>query len=514
MSVRVRISEDSVACALGADDVARALAAALAVRGLTADIVRVSARGLYWLEPLLEVDTDAGSFGYGPVTDADIDSLLDAGLLQGGAHPLALGPVDALPFLARQQRLVFARAGLIRPLSLDDYLESGGYAGLKRVLETGEDAFIAELEASGLRGRGGAAFPAHIKWQGVRAQGDTERFVVCNADEGDSGAYADRMLMEGDPYALLEGMTIAALCVGAEQGYVYVRSEYPHAIEKLKQAVAHAEAAGFLGEDIAGSGRAFRVEVRAGAGAYICGEESALIESIEGKRGQVRARPPLPAVCGLFGKPTLVHNVLSLASLPVIARDGGAAFYHFGRERSRGTLALTLAGCLRRCGLIETAFGPTLGELVDDFGGGAKMGRVKAVQVGGPLGAWLTVDDFDLPLDYEAFAARGAILGHGSVVAVDEACDMAGMARLAFTFCAAESCGKCTPCRVGSVRGGEIVERLMAGSHHAADDVALLLELTDTLRDASLCALGGMLHYPVRSAIEHFPDEFTGRDTR
>ncbi len=514
MNVRVRISEDSVACALGADEVAAALAAALAERGLQAEVVRVSARGLFWLEPLLEVDTDTGSFGYGPVTTADIDSLLDAGLMQGGAHPLALGPVDALPYLARQQRLVFARAGLTRPLSLDDYLEHGGYAGLKRLLATGEDAFLAELEASGLRGRGGAAFPAHIKWQTVRAQADTGRYVVCNADEGDSGAYADRMLLEGDPYALLEGMAIAALCVGAEQGYVYVRSEYPHAIEKLRQAVAHAEAAGFLGGDVAGSGHAFRVEVRAGAGAYICGEESALIESIEGRRGQVRARPPLPAVSGLFGKPTLVHNVLSLASVPVIARDGGVAFYHFGRERSRGTLALTLGGSLRQCGLVETAFGVTLGELVNGFGGGARTGRVKAVQVGGPLGAWLTPDDFGLPLDYEAFAARGALLGHGSVVAVDETCDMAGMARLAFTFCAAESCGKCTPCRVGSVRGGEIVDRLIAGSTHAGADVALLQELTETMRDASLCALGGMLHYPVRSALEHFPDEFTERGPR
>lgn len=508
MSVRIRISEDSVAIALGADALAAALTQAAALHGESLEIIRVSSRGLYWLEPLIEVDTGQGSFGYGPLAVSDIESLFAAGFLQGAAHPLALGPVEDLPFLARQQRLLFARAGKTRPLSLDDYLASGGYAGLKQVLAAGVDAFVTELEASGLRGRGGAAFPAHIKWATVRGAASGERFVVCNADEGDSGAYADRMLMEGDPYALIEGMTIAALCVGAQRGYIYVRSEYPRAIATLQAAVGHARAVGYLGSDVMGSGQAFELEIRQGAGAYICGEESALLESIEGKRGQVRARPPLPASHGLFGRPTLVHNVLSLASIPIIARDGGAAFYHFGRERSRGTLPLTLGGCLQHGGLVETAFGLSLRTLLYDFGGGAKVGEIKAVQVGGPLGAWITANDFDLLIDYEAFAARGAILGHGSVVVVDASCDMAGMARLAFTFCAAESCGKCTPCRIGSVRGGEIIDRLRAGSAQHDQDVALLLELCDTMRDGSLCALGGMLHYPVRSALTLFPDAF------
>ncbi|MCG9114290.1 formate dehydrogenase [Laribacter hongkongensis] len=508
MTARVHVACDSVACAVGADALAETLIQEAGRRGMPLEVVRTSCRGLYWLEPLVEVDTAQGRVAYGPVPAGDVASLFDAGFLDGGAHPARIGDLEQHPFLARQQRLVFARAGLTRPLSLSDYLATGGYAGLQRWLSTGADAFLRALETSGLRGRGGAAFPAHIKWQGVRRAHAVEKFVVCNADEGDSGTFADRMLLEGDPYALIEGMTLAALTVGARQGYVYIRSEYPRAIEHMREAIAQARQAGYLGDNILGNGQAFELEVRCGAGAYICGEESALLESIEGRRGMVRPRPPLPSEAGLFGQPTLVHNVMTLAAIPFIAREGGEAFSRYGSERSRGTLAVQLAGNLRQTGLVETAFGLRLSELLHDFGGGSASGRpIKAVQIGGPLGAWVAPADFDLLLDYEAFVARGALVGHGGVVAVDDRADLADLARLALHFCAEESCGKCTPCRVGTVRAGELVDRIRTGLH-PDDDVELLTELCQTMRDASLCALGGMVHFPVLSALRQFPRDF------
>ncbi len=502
---------DSVARAVGADDLATALAREAGQRKLPLEIKRTSSRGLYWLEPLLELESAEGRLGFGPVAPEDVPSLLDA--LQGDAssHPLALGPVEELPYLKSQQRLLFARAGITRPLSLDDYRAHGGFEGLARAIGLSGDDIVTAVLDSGLRGRGGAAFPAGIKWRTVRGAAAAQKYVVCNADEGDSGTFADRMLMEGDPFLLIEGMAIAGLAVGATLGYIYVRSEYPQSVDNLRAAIGIAREAGYLGANVGGSGRAFDLDVRVGAGAYICGEETALLDSLEGKRGVVRAKPPLPALQGLFGLPTLVHNVLTLASVPVILARGAQFYRDFGMGRSLGTMPFQLAGNIRHGGLVERAFGLTLRELVEGYGGGTASGRpLKAAQVGGPLGAWVPPSQFDTPLDYEAFAAMGAMLGHGGVVVADDTLDMALMARFALQFCAEESCGKCTPCRIGSTRGVEVVDRLIAATDITArEEQALLLkDLCDTMTYGSLCALGGMTAFPVTSALKHFPADF------
>lgn len=501
---------DSLARAVGADEVSVALITQAKDRNLPLELQRTSSRGLYWLEPLLEVDSPQGRIGFGPLTADDVPSVLEA-LQNSTTHPLALGPVEELPYLKSQQRLLFVRAGITRPLSLDDYQAHGGFEGLKRAIAIGGEQTATAVFDSGLRGRGGAAFPAGIKWRTVRGTQAAQKYIVCNADEGDSGTFADRMLMEGDPFLLIEGMAIAGITVGATFGYIYVRSEYPDAVATLRAALTIAREAGYLGANVGGSGLAFDMEVRVGAGAYICGEETALLDSLEGKRGIVRAKPPIPALQGLFGLPTLVHNVLTLASVPLILAKGAQFYRDYGMGRSLGTMPFQLAGNIRHGGLVERAFGLTLRELVEDYGGGTASGRpLKAAQVGGPLGAWVPPSQFDTPLDYEAFAAIGAMLGHGGVVVADDTLDMAHMARFAMQFCAEESCGKCTPCRIGSTRGVEVIDRLLAAPDQAARDqqVIILKDLCDTLQYGSLCALGGMTSYPVASALKYFPADF------
>ena len=507
-AVTVYVPRDAAALAVGADAVAQALQSACAARGEALQLVRNGSRGLFWLEPLVEVQTPSGRIAYGPVAPEDVPSLLAAGLLQGAAHPLCHGATEAIPYLARQQRLSFARMGLADPLSLADYQRLDGWAGLRRALSLSGPQIVDDVLQSGLRGRGGAAFPAGIKWKTVLEASAPQKYVVCNADEGDSGTFSDRMTMEGDPYLLIEGMAIAGLAVGATRGIVYIRSEYPHALATMQQAIAQATAAGFLGDSVCGSGRAFHLEVRKAAGAYVCGEETAMLESIEGKRGIVRAKPPLPALAGLFGRPTLIHNVISLASVPIILARGAAFYQDFGLGRSRGTLPFQLAGNVRHGGLVERAFGTTLRELVFDFGGGTRSGRpVKAIQVGGPLGTYVPESKWDVPLDYEAYAAFGAVVGHGGIVVHDDRADMAKLARYAMEFCALESCGKCTPCRIGSTRGVEVIDRIAAGRNRA-QQVLLLRDLCDTMLHGSLCAMGGMTPYPVLSALEHYPEDF------
>lgn len=506
MSTRIYIPCDSAALAVGADAVAARVADEAARRGLDIEIVRNGTRGLLWLEPLLEVETPAGRVGFGPVDAADVPALFDAGFQD--KHPLALGLVEQIPYLARQQRLTFARVGITDPLSLDDYEAHGGYRGLRNALLMAPAEIVASVTASGLRGRGGAAFPTGIKWNTVLKAAGTEKYIVCNADEGDSGTFADRIVMESDPYVLIEGMTIAGIAVGATRGYIYVRSEYPHSIRQLEAAIATATQRGYLGRNLLGSGRGFELEVRKGAGAYICGEETALLESLEGKRGIVRAKPPLPALAGLFGKPTVINNVLSLATVPIILDKGAQYYQDYGMGRSRGTLPVQLAGNIKHGGLIELAFGVTLREILYDYGGGSASGRpIKAVQVGGPLGAYLPESQWDTPLDYEAFASLWAVLGHGGIVVHDDSADMAKLARYAMEFCAIESCGKCTPCRIGSTRGVEVIDKIRAGTQ-PAQQVVLLRDLCDTMLYGSLCAMGGMTPYPVLSALNHFPEDF------
>ncbi|QRG04915.1 NADH-quinone oxidoreductase subunit NuoF [Xanthobacter dioxanivorans] len=507
-SHRIFVPNDATAVACGADRVARKLEAGLLARGITADIVRNGSRGLFWLEPLVEIETELGRVGYGPVKPSDVDDLLHGGFLTGADHPLCVGVVDEIPYLKRQTRLTFARIGIIDPLSLTDYKAHGGYRGLERALTLGPAATVEEVVDSGLRGRGGAGFPTGIKWRTVAAAPADQRYIVCNADEGDSGTFADRLIMEADPFCLIEGMTIAGLAVGATRGYVYSRSEYPLAFVVMEKAIEKAREAGLLGENILGSGLSFDMEMRMGAGAYVCGEETALLESLEGKRGLVRAKPPLPAHKGLFQKPTVINNLVSLATIPVILDKGGKYYRDFGMGRSRGTMPIQIAGNVKYGGLFETAFGIPLGELVNEIGGGTLSGRpVKAVQAGGPLGAYLPVSQFDTPFDYEAFAARDALIGHGGIVVFDDTADMAGMAKFAMEFCAHESCGKCTPCRIGSTRGVEIIDKVIAGERREAN-LAILTDLCHTMKLGSLCALGGFTPYPVMSALTHFPEDF------
>jgi formate dehydrogenase iron-sulfur subunit len=499
----VYVPRDAAARAAGADEVAAALDAQSGV-----SVVRNGSRGMLWLEPMIEVATPQGRVAYGPVTAADVPALIEAGLLTGGDHSLRLGVTEELPWMARQQRITFGRVGVVDPRSLDDYTAHGGLAGLRRALGMQPGEVVAEVTDSGLRGRGGAAFPTGIKWRTVLDAAGPTKYITCNADEGDSGTFADRMLIEGDPFMLLEGMTIAGWAVGANDGFVYIRSEYPDAIEALRAAIAEAEANGWLGDDVLGSGFAFRIHVRVGAGSYICGEETAMLESLEGKRGVVRAKPPLPALEGLFGKPTVVNNVLSLATVPAILADGAAAYTALGTGRSRGTQVFQLAGNIARGGIVETAFGITLGELVNDLGGGSASGRpIRAIQVGGPLGSYLPSDRFDLPMDYEAFAAADALLGHGGIVVFDDTVDMAAQARFAMEFCAIESCGKCTPCRIGSTRGVELIDKIVSGDD-ADSNLAVLVDLCEVMADGSLCAMGGLTPLPVRSALTHFNDDF------
>jgi formate dehydrogenase iron-sulfur subunit len=508
VTATIYVPRDSAAVSVGADEVAETIAYAAGQRRLELRIVRNGSRGMFWLEPLVEVATPAGRVAYGPVAARDVAGLFEAGFLEGAAHRLRLGPTEDIPYLKHQERLTFARVGITDPLSLADYEQHGGWRGLRAAIAMHDRDIVEQVTASGLRGRGGAAFPAGIKWRTVLATAADQKYVVCNADEGDSGTFSDRMIMEGDPFVLIEGMAIAALAVGATLGYIYVRSEYPDAERTVRAAIAAAREAGFLGPSVLGSGKQFELDVRRGAGAYICGEETAMLDSLEGKRGMVRPKPPLPAIAGLFGKPTVINNVITLASVPIIL-DRGARFYaDFGMGRSRGTLPFQLAGNIARGGLVEKAFGITLRELIYDFGGGSATGRpVRAVQVGGPLGQYLPASKFDTPLDYEAFAAAGGMVGHGGVVVFDDAVDMAWMARYAMEFCAIESCGKCTPCRIGSVRGVEVIDKLRQGERRA-QNLELLRDLCDTMTNASLCAMGGLTPGPVLSAVESFPEDF------
>jgi formate dehydrogenase iron-sulfur subunit len=498
--MKVYVPRDAAARALGADDVAVAVVAEAARVGIDITLVRNGSRGMVWLEPLVEVETDAGRMGFGPMTVADVPGIFTNG------HSKSLGLVENLPWMARQTRLTFARVGVIDPLSLDDYRAHGGLVGLQRALTMDSAGIVAEVTNSGLRGRGGAGFPTGIKWNTVAGAKGDRKYIVCNADEGDSGTFADRMLMEGDPFTLIEGMAIAGIAVGATRGFVYIRSEYPDAIDVMTQAVTVAQREGLLGASVLGSSHSFDIEIRVGAGAYVCGEETSLLNSLEGKRGVVRAKPPLPALEGFMACPTVVNNVISLATIPVILEKGAVHYQNFGLGRSRGTIPLQIAGNVAHGGLFECAFGLTLGTIIDDIAGGTATGRpVKAAQVGGPLGAYFPRNLFDTPFGYEEFGAKDGLIGHAGIVVFDDTADMLKQARFAMEFCAIESCGKCTPCRIGAVRGTETIDRIARGDTAA---IPLLADLCTTMKAGSLCALGGFTPYPVMSALTHFPDDF------
>jgi formate dehydrogenase iron-sulfur subunit len=509
VTIKIYVPIDVAAIACGAEEVVLAIQTEALKRGLPVQIVRNGSRGMLWLEPMVEVETPKGRIAFGPVEATDVPSLFDDGFHEGkGKHKLHIGLTDEHPYLKKQQRLTFARCGITDPRSLEAYKALGGYKGLERAISLGPKDTVEEVFNSGLRGRGGAGFPTGIKWRTVAAAPGDQKYIVINADEGDSGTFSDRMIMEGDPFVLIEGMTIAGIGCGATYGYVYTRSEYPHAIKAVNDAIQIARKAGLLGKGVAGSKYDFDMEVRMGAGAYICGEETSLLESLEGKRGLVRAKPPLPALVGAFGKPTVINNVMSMASVPIILAEGGKYYADFGMGRSRGTMPVQLAGNLKYGGLVEIAFGCTLGSLVDDFGGGTASGRpARAVQVGGPLGAYVPVHQWETLFDYEAFAAIGAGVGHGGIVLFDDTVNLLKMARFAMEFCAIESCGKCTPCRIGATRGVETLDRIRDGIN-IEKNIAVIEDLCETMRLGSLCALGGMTPFPVESALKHFPEDF------
>jgi formate dehydrogenase iron-sulfur subunit len=510
MKKTIYVPCDSSSIALGANEVAIEIEKQAHARNIQINLVRNGSRGLFWLEPLVEVSTDQGRVAYGPVAVDDVAGLfdtgfLDAGFLDGNVHTLFHGLTEEIPYLKKQERLTFMRVGITDPISLNDYLAHEGYAGLKRALLMTATQVVQEVIDSGLRGRGGAAFPTGIKWKTVLNTEASQKYVVCNADEGDSGTFSDRMVMEDDPFMLIEGMTIAACAVGAQHGYIYVRAEYPHAVATLNKAIAIAYQHGYLGEQLCGSSHAFHLEVRKGAGSYVCGEETAMLDSLEGKRGIVRAKPPLPAIEGLFGKPTVINNVISLAAVPMILARGAGFYKNIGMGKSRGTLPIQLAGNSKQGGLVEMSFGITLRELLYEFGAGSASGRpIRAVQVGGPLGAYLPESQFDTPIDYEAFIQIGATLGHGGIVVFDDTVNMSKQARYAMEFCAIESCGKCTPCRIGSTRGVEIIDKVKSGQ----DQLHLLRDLCDVMVHGSLCAMGSMTPNPVLSALDYFPEDF------
>jgi len=508
--MKIFVPGDSAAISVGADEVAAAIA--LKVKGAT--IIRNGSRGALWLEPMVEIETAQGRMAYGPVTADDIDSLIAADFVIGGAHALSLGLTESIEWLASQDRVTFKRVGIIDPLSLADYEEHGGLVGLRRAISLSANEIIEEVTESGVRGRGGAGFPAGIKWKTVAGAVNEQKYICCNADEGDSGTFADRMLIEGDPFTLIEGMTIAAIAVGATQGYVYLRSEYPYAIKVLQKAIDIAHAFGWLGSSVLGSSHAFELKIRVGAGSYVCGEETAMLESIEGKRGVIRAKPPLPALEGLFGKPTVINNVLTLSTIPAVMADGAAAYKARGVGRSLGTQVFQLAGNIKRGGIVEKAFGIQIEEIVNGYGGGTLSGTpIRAVQIGGPLGAYFSTAQFDTSLDYESMVAAGGMLGHGGIVVFDQSVDLAAQARFAMAFCALESCGKCTPCRIGSTRGVETIDLIIQGVK-VDENKKLLLDLCEVMTDGSLCAMGGLTPMPVKSAMINFPEDFAGEVNR
>ena len=507
-ALKVYVPRETAAISVGANEVAMEIERHAKQAGVSIQLIRNGSWGVTWLEPLVEVEVGDSRVAYGNVTTDDVASLFAAGFLEGGGHPRRLGPTHEIPYLANQDRWSFLRCGQIDPLSVEDFQAHKGFTGLEKALASGAEFVLEAVLKSGLRGRGGAAFPTGIKWRTVADALSDQKYITCNGDEGDSGTFSDRILMEGDPMSLFEGMAIAGYAVGANKGYIYLRSEYPLTYRILSEALDKVRSAGWLGENIQGSGFDFDIDVHLGAGAYICGEETAMLESLEGKRGMIRYKPPLPAHEGLFGKPTVVNNVVTLASVPDIINLGGEVYADYGVGRSKGTLAFQLAGNIKRGGLVEKEFGVTLRELIEEWGGGTATGRpVRAVQVGGPLGAYLTADQLDIPMDYEAFSAIGAIVGHGGIVVFDDSVDMAAQARFAMEFCAIESCGKCTPCRIGSIRGVEVIDRLVAGIDQEKN-FDLLVELCDTMEGASLCAMGTMTPYPVRSVIKHFAEDF------
>jgi NADH-quinone oxidoreductase subunit F len=511
MKNKILISMGTSGISAGAPEIAEVFARELKRVKLTAkyEIRRVGDRGLF-RDPLVDVIApETGRVTYEYVKPGDVPKIVDEHLIKGKPPEALRAGRDYEQFFASQMRVVLANCGEIDPEDIDDYLTHGGYQALKKVLSLDPEKVIGEVEKSGLRGRGGAGFATGLKWKYCRQAAGEVKYVVCNADEGDPGAFMDRSLLEGDPQSVIEGMIIAGFAIGAAQGFIYCRAEYPLAVKRLDIAISQAKKKGFLGRNILGSEFSFDLTIQQGAGAFVCGEETALLASLEGRRGMPRPRPPFPAQEGLWGKPTLINNVETFATLRSIIAKGADWFSSIGTTKSKGTKIFALAGKVKNTGLVEVPMGTTLREVIYGAGGGAvnKNIAVKGVQIGGPSGGCLPVSLLDTPIDYESITATGAIMGSGGMIVMDETTCMVDMARFFLAFTVAESCGKCVPCRVGLKRMLEVLEEISRGKGKK-EDIDFLQELGTTIKDSALCALGTTAPHPVLTTLRYFPDEY------
>ncbi|HPT82895.1 MAG TPA: NADH-quinone oxidoreductase subunit NuoF [Limnochordia bacterium] len=521
---RIIVGMGTCGIAAGAKDVFNAVVQEVESRRLDVVVAQTGCIGMCQREPLLDVELPGGPrVTYGNVAVKDVPRIIASHVLNGSiVEELAVAQFpagelraenvpsyDELDFYRKQRRLALANCGRIDPENIEEYIAAGGYeACVKALTEMTPEEVIAEVKRAGLRGRGGAGFPTGLKWELTRQTPSTKKYIICNADEGDPGAFMDRSLLEGDPHRVIEGMIIGAYAIGADEGYIYVRAEYPLAIKRLELALQQARERGFLGEDIFGSGFSFNLQIKKGAGAFVCGEETALMASIEGKRGMPRPKPPFPSQSGLWGKPTNINNVETFANVPELIRLGAAGFSSIGTQGSTGTKVFALTGKIANTGLVEVPMGLSLREVVYDIGGGVPGGgQLKAVQIGGPSGGCIPAELLDLPIDYESLRSVGAMMGSGGMVVMDQSTCMVDVARFFLRFTQHESCGKCTSCREGTKRMLEILDRICSGEGREGD-LELLEELGHHIRDTSLCQLGGSAPNPVLSTLQYFRAEY------
>ena len=510
--MKLRIGLGSCGIAAGGKKVREALLNCLKEKDMNIEITSTGCIGMCFYEPIVDVIDDEGEvYTYVNVTPEKAEEIVEQHIKNGVPVEKYIQSTGKKPFkqLEKQVRVVLQNCGIINPEKIEDYLEKGGYKALEKCLkEMTPDQVIEEIKKSGLRGRGGAGFPTWFKWDAARKAKGNEKYVVCNADEGYPGAFMDRSVLEGDPHGLLEGMIIAGYAIGANHGFIYCRAEYPLAIERLEGAIVQAHEANFLGGNILGSGFSFDIKIKKGAGAFVCGEETALIASLEGERGMPRLKPPFPAQSGYFGKPTNINNVETYANVPWIIRNGGAAFAAYGTEKSNGTKVFALAGKIKNGGLVEVPMGMPIREVIYEIGGGIKNDRdFKAVQMGGPSGGCIPKSLIDTPVDYESITRTGAIMGSGGMVVMDEATCMVDMARFFLNFTCDESCGKCIYCRIGTKRMLEILERITKGEGRM-EDMDELEQLCISIKDGSLCGLGQTAPNPVLTTLKYFKDEY------
>jgi len=507
----IRVGLASCGIAAGGRKVYEAFSTQLVNKGLHAQLKQTGCMGMCYNEVLVEVSSPEGApVFYSHVIPEQVERIIDEHLIGGKPVSEWVIPADELDnLLAKQKRIVLRNCGVIDPESIDDYLDTGGYQAIEQVLNSmTPDEVIDEVTESGLRGRGGAGFPTGVKWGFARKSLSNQKYIICNADEGDPGAFMDRSVLESDPHSIIEGMLIAGYAVGATEGYIYVRAEYPLAVQRLELALSQTKDRCLIGQSILGSNFDFDISIRQGAGAFVCGEETALMMSIEGRRGMPRFRPPFPAQSGLWGKPTNINNVETLANIAWIISHGASAYNSCGTEKSKGTKVFALAGKVTRGGLIEVPMGITLREIVFDIGGGTSSGlEFKGVQIGGPSGGIIPANLADTPVDYDSVTSTGAIMGSGGLIVMDESACMVDVAKFFLNFTQDESCGKCTFCRIGALRMLEILDRISKGEGKE-EDLALLEELAQEVKKGSLCGLGQTAPNPVLTTLKYFRDEY------